>query len=242
MQIVIYVLLIFSLFIDSLEAAAIRGKVRLRKKGSLPQQNSYVNNTFRTDLRFMNWRIQRKFEHAQLKNYEDPSETIIYLSKIPERYKRKEVPEQEPIQVHIEGARFYPRTLPLMVGSTIEFVNRDPVAHDVYSYSVAKPFQTDFFKNKHAFVTFKKTGGVTLKSSVYKNMQGEVLVLDHPYFTKSRADGYYSMRNIRPGIYHVTAWHPELPSVTKEVEVNFGETITIDFNLSTMGLPEVLTR
>lgn len=242
MRVVIYTLLILSLFLDSLEAAAIRGKVRLRKKGSFPKQNPYVNNTFRTDLRFMNWRIQRKFEHSQLKNYEDPSETIIYLSKIPGRYKRKEVPEQEPIQVHIEGAKFYPRTLPVMVGSTIEFVNRDPVAHDVYSYSVAKPFQTDFFKNKHAFVTFKKTGGVTLKSSIYKNMQGEVLVLDHPYFTKSRADGYYSMRNIRPGIYHVTAWHPELPSVTKEVEVNFGETITIDFNLSTMGLPEVLTR
>ena len=88
-----------------------------------------------------------------------------------------------------------------MVGSTIEFVNKDPVAHDVYSYSVAKPFQTKFFKNKHAFVTFKKSGGVTLNSSIYKNMQGEILVLDHPYFTKSRPDGYYldeeySSRNI----------------------------------------------
>ncbi|MEE2924434.1 MAG: hypothetical protein VX619_06600 [bacterium] len=242
MKIFLHAIIISSLLFQTIEAAAIRGKVRLRKKGSFPERNPYVNNTFRTDLRFLNWRIQRKFENAQLKNYDDPSETIIYLSKIPDRYKRKEIPEQEPIQIHIEGAKFHPRTIPVMVGSTIEFVNKDPVAHDVYSYSVAKPFQTKFFKNKHAFVTFKKSGGVTLNSSIYKNMQGEILVLDHPYFTKSRPDGYYSMRNIRPGIYHLTAWHPELPSVTKEVEVNFGETITIDFNLSTMGLPEALTR
>ena len=73
-------------------------------------------------------------------------------------------------------------------------------------------------------------------------MQGEILVLDHPYFTKSEPDGYYSMRNIRPRNLSLNCLASELPSVTKEVEVNFGETITIDFNLSTMGLPEALTR
>ena len=73
-------------------------------------------------------------------------------------------------------------------------------------------------------------------------MQGEILVLDHPYFTKARMDGFYSMRNIRPGIYNITAWHPDFPPVTKEVEVNYGETISIDFNMSTLGLPEALTR
>ncbi len=230
------------LLVQGIEAAAIRGKVILRKKGSHPEKNPYINDNFRSDLRFNTWHLRRRFQSTQLKNYDDPSETIVYLSKIPERYKRKEVPSQDPVKIYVEGARFKPRTLPLLVGSTVEFTNIDPVVHDIYSYSPAKPFQTPFFKAKSAFVTFKKPGGVSLKSSVYRGMQGEILVLDNPYFTKSRSDGYYSMRNLRPGIYHVTAWNPEFPSVTKEVEVNYGETITIDFNLSTMGLPEALVR
>jgi len=236
------ILLGFILIGSSLEAAAIRGKVRLRKKGSFPQPSPYADNVFRTDLRFTTWHLKRKFENVNLKNYTDPSEAIIYLSKVPERYKVKEVPDQEPIKVVIAGAKFHPRTIPVMTGSTVEFCNEDPVAHDVYSFSSTKPFQTPFFHNKNAFVTFKKPGGVSLKSSIYKSMQGEILVLDHPYFTKARPDGFYSMRNLRPGIYHITAWHPEFPSVTKEVEVNYGETINIDFNLSTMGLPEAMVR
>jgi len=237
------ILSLFALFMFStLDAAALRGQVKLRKKGNHPNPNPYVQDTFRTDLRFATWHLRRKFETTRLKNYEDPTETIVYLSKIPARYERKEVPPQEPIRVYIEGAQFRPRTLPLLVGSTVEFVNLDPSFHDVYSFSLASPFQTPFFHKKTAFVTMKKPGGITVKSSIYKGMEGEILVLDNPYFTKPRDDGYYSMRNLRPGVYHITAWHPEFPPITKEVEVNYGETITIDFNLTTMGLPEALVR
>ncbi|MBT3786018.1 hypothetical protein HOF92_13670 [bacterium] len=228
--------------IQTLQAAALRGQVTLRKKGNHPAPNPYVNDTFRTDLRFTTWHLRRKFETTRLKNYDDPTETIVYLSKIPARYERKEVPPQEPIKVYIEGAHFKPRTLPVLTGSTVEFVNLDSVFHDVYSYSLASPFQTPFFHKKTAFITMKKPGGVSTKSSIYQGMRGEILVLDNPYFTKPRNDGYYSMRNLRPGVYHVTAWHPEFPPITKEVEVNYGETITIDFNLTTMGLPEALVR
>lgn len=235
-------LFIFIGLYNSVHGAAIHGRVSLKRKGNHPDENPYANNTFRTDLRFTQWHLNRKFESVNLKDYSDTSDVIIYLSQVPEQYKRKEVPSQEPVKMYIEGARFNPRVLPVMTGDTIEFVNRDPVPHDVYSFSMPKAFQTPFFQTEHAFVTFKEPGGVILHSSVYTDMKAHVLVLDHPYFTKTRQNGTYSMRNIRPGIYQVTAWHPELPSVTKEVEVNYAETIRVDFNLSTLGLPQALTK
>jgi plastocyanin len=225
-----------------MDAAAIRGKVRLRRKGNFPMENPYINNTFKTKLRFTNWKNVQKFDAVRLKDYGDCTDTIVYLSKIPERYQKQEVPPQEPVKIHIDRATFKPRTLPLIQGGTVEFINDDPVCHDVYSFSLPKPFQTPFIKHQHAFVTFKNPGGVTLHSSVYEDMKGHILVLEHPYYTKPRNDGYYSMRNLRPGIYHITAWHPDFPPVTKEVEINYGETITIDFDMSIMGLPEALTR
>ncbi|MCO4782793.1 MAG: hypothetical protein KC646_10760 [Candidatus Cloacimonetes bacterium] len=238
----IALILSIGLFISASHAAVIRGKVRLRKKGAFPNKNPYVYNGFRTELKFSKWKWMRNFESTRMKDYTDSTDTIIYLSHIPDRYKRKEIPNQEPIPVHINSATFHVNTLPVMTGSTLEFINHDPVPHDIYSFSATKPFETQFFQNRHAFVTFKKPGGVTIRSSVYKNMRTEILVLDHPYFTKPRKDGTYHMRNLRPGVYQISAWHPEFPTITKEVEVNYGETITIDFNMATMGLPKALVK
>ena len=80
MKIFLHAIIISSLLFQTIEAAAIRGKARLRKKGSFPERNPYVNNTFRIDLRFK-LAHPAEIENAQLKNYDDPSETIIYLSK-----------------------------------------------------------------------------------------------------------------------------------------------------------------
>ena len=46
-----------------------------------------------------------------------------------------------------------------MVGSTIEFVNKDPVAHDVYSYSVAKPFSDQVFQKQACIRNIQKISG-----------------------------------------------------------------------------------
>lgn len=241
MRLLILLLMSIGLY-NNLSAAALHGKVSLKRKGNYPKENPYTNNIFRTDLRFTQWHLNRKFESVNLRDYNDSTDVVVYLSHVPEQYRTKEIPAQEPVKVYIEGARFKPRVMPIMTGGTIEFVNIDPVPHDIYSFSIPKTFQTPFFQNEHAFVTFKESGGVILHSSVYTDMKAHVLILEHPYFTKTRDNGTYSMRNIRPGIYQVTAWHPDLPPVTKEVEINYGETIKVDFNLSTLGLPQALTK
>jgi hypothetical protein len=132
--------------------------------------------------------------------------------------------------------------MPVMQGTAIEFVNKDPVYHDVYSFSATHAFQTPFFKEWSAFTTFKKPGGATLHSSIYQDMNAHILVLEHPWFTKPRDNGYYHIRNIRPGIYKITAWHPDFPPVTKDIEINYSETITIDFHFSVAELPETIVK
>lgn len=227
---------------DTTEAAAVRGSVSLHKKMGFPDENPYARNNFRTDLRFSKWHLKRRFESTRLKDYGNPTDAIIYLSSIPEPYRMQDVPTQTPSVVCIENARFHPRTIPVMQGGAIEFVNKDPVYHDVYSFSAANAFQTPFFRELSAFSTFKKPGGVVLHSSVYEDMQAHVLVLEHPWFTKPRDNGYYHIRNIRPGIYKITAWHPDFPPITKDIEINYSETITLDFHFSVAELPEAIVK
>ena len=40
----------------------------------------------------------------------------------------------------LRGSQFFPRILPITVGSTVEFPNKDDTFHTIFSYSPTKKF------------------------------------------------------------------------------------------------------
>lgn len=143
------------------------------------------------------------------------------------------------VNVAQKRATFVPHVLPVMVGTTVEWPNKDDIYHNVFSYSEAKQFDLGLYKGNEAKpVTFDKTGEVDVFCSIHANMTCVVLVLQNPFFAVSDDHGAYSIANVPPGTYHLKAWHERLPVQTSEVTVSTNGEVKVDFTLGITGLPK----
>lgn len=73
---------------------------------------------------------------------------------------------------------FSTKKLKLKVGDSIKFVNEDGFAHNVFSLSATKSFDTGSFGSGQArSVTFDKAGAVEVECAVHPDMRLDVEVL-----------------------------------------------------------------
>src|SRR5206468_7808741 len=83
---------------------------------------------------------------------EGVSDAVVYLDSIPDKVEHQLAKNARgPFMVQRRG-RFVPRTLPVTVGSTVTFLNRDRVYHSVFSVSPVKTFDV----GKYAPGTIRK--------------------------------------------------------------------------------------
>jgi plastocyanin len=117
---------------------------------------------------------------------------------------------------------FAPYVTVVQTGTAIEFPNRDPFKHHVYSFSPAKNFEIKLYAGKPAQpVVFDKPGEVALGCNIHDWMEAYILVVDSPYFAKTGSKGRALIANVPPGHYRLRLWHPrqkgELP--LREIDV-----------------------
>ena len=130
-----------------------------------------------------------------------------------------------------KGLVFAPHILPVLKGSTVDFTNDDSVAHNVFSPpGAATRFNLGLYgEGVKKTVTFDNLGEVPLLCNVHPEMLGYVIVLQNPYFTLTDNSGKYEIKNVPPGTYKLKVWHEKLKETSKEVTVQAGKTITVDF-------------
>jgi hypothetical protein len=63
-------------------------------------------------------------------------------------------------------------------------------------------------------------------------MLAYVAPFTHPFFAVTRADGKFTIPNLEPGTYEITAWHERLPAQTATVVVPATGSKTQDFKFS----------
>lgn len=112
-------------------------------------------------------------------------------------------------------------------GTAIEFPNRDPFKHHLYSFSPAKRFEIKLYAGKPVQpIVFDKSGEVALGCNIHDWMEAYVLVVDSPYFAKTGSNGRALIANVPPGRYRLRLWHPrqkkELP--LREIEIGTAAT------------------
>lgn len=108
-----------------------------------------------------------------------------------------------------EGKQFLPFVLPVQVGTTVEFPNRDPFRHQVYSFAPAKTFELKLYGSSViGNVTFDKEGVVPLGCNIHDNMLAYVYVVGTPYFAATAESGETRLDALPAGNYAVKVWHP----------------------------------
>jgi plastocyanin len=110
-----------------------------------------------------------------------------------------------------KNTMFMPFVLVVPVGSTIEFTNRDPFRHHVYSFSPAKTFELKLFgQGETRSVVFDKPGVVALGCNIHDTMQAFVQVVDTPFAVKTGSDGRAVLHDAPAGGVKLHVWHPHL--------------------------------
>lgn len=136
-----------------------------------------------------------------------------------------------------KGLLFQPHVLVVQAGTTVDFVNSDKVAHNVYWPHVMQGTKKLPGKNlgtwpqaeKRSF-KFDEMGVAALLCNVHPEMAGYIVVVPTPYHVTSDKTGNYKIDNIPDGQYNVVAWHEGAKTQSESVSVA-GDS-RADFNLS----------
>ena len=133
-----------------------------------------------------------------------------------------------------KGLRYHPHVLPILAGTTVDFLNDDDVLHNVFSPSECadKMNLGTWPKGQKRSFTFKNAGcRAVLLCNVHPEMEAFVVVLATPYYAVSAADGKYEIKDVPPGKYTLNIWHEKLKGKPMEIEVPAKGDVKADFDI-----------
>ena len=157
------------------------------------------------------------------------SNVVVYI----ERVERTFHPPKEAAIMNQQNLTYVPHVLPILVGTTVDFVNSDGLLHNLHAFmrgetlfNIAMP---KFLKKKS--MVFQKEGPVLLLCDVHREMSAYIMVLQNPFFALTNEEGDFTIKDVPPGSYTVKAWHENLKPQSQEVKLMEGQTAMIHFKL-----------
>lgn len=144
-------------------------------------------------------------------------------------------PSKDHVVIDQRKMSFIPHVVAVQQGTTVDFLNSDPVGHNVYWPSISgnkklahnlgtwpqgekKPFQ------------FNDSGVASLLCNVHPEMSGYVVVVPTPYFAVTDKDGSFEIKNIPAGKYTLKTWSEDGKPTTQAVDVS-APTATVELTV-----------
>ncbi len=130
-----------------------------------------------------------------------PDKAVVYVEKVPGTFQsgRAKIDQKNKV--------FHPYVLPVLRGTTVEFLNGDDLQHNVFGVGADEFNLGAFGKGAVREHTFNKEGQVAILCNVHPEMEAYVLVLDNPYFAHGDSSGKFRIANVPPGNYVLKAWY-----------------------------------
>jgi plastocyanin len=159
-------------------------------------------------------------------------ESVVYVDSI--AGKTFPAPTKQPVMDQ-KGLMFQPHIMAVQQGTTVDFLNSDSVAHNVFWTSIGGNKKMGhnlgtWPKGEKRSFKFDTPGAVPLLCNVHPEMAGYIVVAPTPYYAQTDKSGAYKMENVPDGSYTVTAWHEGAKNQSKPV--NVAGDAKADFTLS----------
>jgi plastocyanin len=159
-------------------------------------------------------------------------QSVVYVDTI--SGKTFPAPTQHPV-IDQKGLVFQPHVTAVQVGTTVDFLNSDSVAHNVFWTSIGGNKKLNhnlgtWPKGERKSFKFDTPGAVPILCNVHPEMSAYLVVVPTPYFAVSDQTGTYKIENVPDGSYTVIAWHEGAKNQSKPVSVS-GDT-KADFTMS----------
>jgi plastocyanin len=148
----------------------------------------------------------------------------VYVDAIPGK---KFDPPAAHVTIDQRRMAFVPKVTVVLQGTTVDFLNSDTVAHNVYWPSVsgnkklAHNLGTWPKGDKKSF-QFSEPGTASLLCNVHPEMSGTLVIVATPYFAVTDVDGAFEIKNVPPGTYTLKTWSEDGKVTTQSVTVADG--------------------
>ncbi len=158
--------------------------------------------------------------------------SVVYVEAVPG--KTFPAPTQH-ITIDQKGLMFVPHIVAVEQGTSVDFLNSDSVAHNVFWISISGNKKLGhnlgtWPKGQKQAFKFDNPGVVALLCNVHPEMSAYVIVSPTPYFAETDKSGGFKIENVPDGAYTVTAWHEGAKNKSNPVKVA-GDT-SADFTLT----------
>jgi plastocyanin len=131
-----------------------------------------------------------------------------------------------------QDTSFRPPLLVVPVGTAVEFPNRDPFFHNVFSYSATKRFDLGRYpRGESRTVVFDRAGVVKVYCEIHQWMRSAVIVVENPYHAQVAEDGRFSIPNVPPGRYRLAVWDFDRGQRTVDVTVPASGSVRVDVRM-----------
>ncbi len=129
---------------------------------------------------------------------------------------------------------FDPHVLVVPVGSVVEFPNRDPFFHNVFSLFDGKRFDLGLYEaGATREVHFDKPGVSYIFCNIHPQMSAVVIAVPAPYYATSDAQGQLIIPAVPPGAYTLHIWYEG--ALPEDLE-RLSRLVTISERNSTIGV------
>jgi len=140
----------------------------------------------------------------------DASNVAVWLTPLERRAAStsSHAPAEKPAQIVQRHKTFEPHVLIVPVGTMVQFPNKDPFFHNIFSLYDGKRFDLGLYEAGSArSVLFDRRGVSFLFCNIHAEMSAVVVAVDTPYFALSDRSGNVVIRDVPNGRYQLSVWY-----------------------------------
>ena len=131
-----------------------------------------------------------------------------------------------------KGCRYIPHVLAFQVNQELKIQNEDQTSHNIHplakvnrEWNKSQPPGSPNIQEK-----FDSPEFISVKCNIHPWMHGWFAVLKTSHYSITSDNGSFSLPDLPPGKYTVTAWHEDYGSQTQDVTITGNESKAIDFS------------
>lgn len=143
-------------------------------------------------------------------------------------------PPSVPALFDQQGCHYTTHVLALRMGQEVKISNSDPFSHNIHplakvnrEWNKMQPPGTPPFSYAYDHEEF-----IPIKCNIHPWMSGYFVVLKTSHFMVTGDDGRFTLPNLPPGHYVITAWHEQYGTQAKEVTISGAESQSLDFTFT----------
>lgn len=151
----------------------------------------------------------------------------------------------EATQMATRRKEFVPRVLAITPGTEVRFPNFDPILHNAFSSSPGNVFDTGVYgSGEGSSHVFEAAGLVKVYCNVHHSMNGTILVLDTPWFTRPDAQGRFTLTDLPEGPGNLVVFHDRTSPWQQRIDVgaSAAEPLQIQLELTRRKVPPHMNK